>query len=104
MSNNQAIVFYCPSCGASIAMQGDQGICAFCGTAIERPKSAQPPPPARPSQPGSPVWAATSVTVQRANLAKPKRGSSCLGTLIMLVILVAVGLVVGISLFGNRLI
>jgi predicted RNA-binding Zn-ribbon protein involved in translation (DUF1610 family) len=38
MSNNQAVVFYCPSCGASIAMQGDQGICAFCGTAIERPK------------------------------------------------------------------
>lgn len=101
---NEAVVFYCPSCGASIAMQGDQGICAFCGTAIERPKSAQPPPPARPSQPGSPVWAASSVTIQRANLAKPKRGSSCLGTLIMLVILVAVGLVVGISLFGNRLI
>ncbi|MEO7912706.1 MAG: PQQ-binding-like beta-propeller repeat protein [Roseiflexaceae bacterium] len=100
---NEAVVFYCPSCGASIAMQGNQGICAFCGTAIERPKSAQPPAPARPSQPESSVWAASSVTIQRAERAKPKRGSSCLGTLIMLVILAAVGLVVGGSLIGGRL-
>jgi outer membrane protein assembly factor BamB len=99
---NEAVVFYCPSCGASIAMQGDQGICAFCGTAIERPKSAKPPP-ARPPQAEPPLWAASSVTVVRAEPAQTKRGSSCLGTLIMLVILVAVGLVVGISVFGGRL-
>jgi outer membrane protein assembly factor BamB len=35
--------------------------------------------------------------------AKPQRGSSCLGTLIMLVILAAVGLVIGVSLMGGRL-
>src|SRR5687768_14818939 len=69
---NEAVVFYCPSCGASIAMQGDQGICAFCGTAIERPKSAKPPP-ARPPQPEPPLWAASSVTVVRAEPAQTKR-------------------------------
>ena len=97
MSNNEAVVFYCPSCGASIAMHGDQGTCAFCGTAIERPKSARPP------QAHPPIWATPSVTVVRAERAKIKRGSSCLGTLIMLVILVAVGLVIGASLMGGRL-
>jgi outer membrane protein assembly factor BamB len=104
MSDNEATVFYCPSCGASIAMHGDQGTCAFCGTAIERPKSAKPPQPARPPQDQPPVWNGPSITVVRAERAKPKRASSCLGTLIMLVILVAVGLVVGASIFGNRLI
>ena len=104
MSNNEAVVFYCPSCGASIAMQGDQGICAFCGTAIERPKSARPAQPARPAQDQPPVWNGPSVTITRANLAKPKRGSSCLGTLIMLVILAAVGVAIGGSLLGGRLI
>src|SRR5829696_6659965 len=104
MSNNEAVVFYCPSCGASIAMQGDQGTCAFCGTAIERPKSARPPQPASLPQANQPTWAASSVTVVRAERAKPKRGSSCLGTLIMVVILAAVALVVGVSLMGGRLI
>src|SRR5438552_10063776 len=88
MSNNEAVVFYCPSCGASIAMHGDQGICAFCGTAIERPKSAQPPRPARPPQAEPPVWNGPSVTIARANLARPRRRGSCLGTLIMLVIVI----------------
>jgi outer membrane protein assembly factor BamB len=103
MSNNQAVVFYCPSCGASITMQGDQGTCAFCGTAIERPKSAKQSQPTPPPQPSTPAWVASSVTVVRANRAKPKRGSSCLGTLIMLVILAAVGVVIGVSLLGGRL-
>jgi len=103
MSNNEAVVFYCPSCGASIAMHGDQGICAFCGTAIERPKSARSPQPVRPPQDQPPVWNGRSVTITRANLAKPKRGSSCLGTLIMLMILAAVGLAVGAALTGGRL-
>ena len=103
MSNNEAVVFYCPSCGASIAMHGDQGTCAFCGTAIERPKPAQAPRPARPPQSEPPVWNRPSVTIARATLAKPRRGSSCLGTLIMLVVLVAVGLAIGGSLMGGRL-
>ena len=30
-------VFSCPRCSASIALQGDQGICSYCGTAVERP-------------------------------------------------------------------
>lgn len=39
MSNYTApTVFNCPSCGASVAMQGDQGLCAYCGTPIERPR------------------------------------------------------------------
>src|SRR5436305_12876105 len=85
MSNNEAVVFYCPSCGASIAMQGDQGICAFCGTAIERPKSAQAPRPARPPQAEPPVWSGPAITIARANLARPRRAGSCLGTLLILV-------------------
>jgi outer membrane protein assembly factor BamB len=103
MSNNEAVVYYCPSCGASIAMKGDQGTCAFCGTAIERPKSARTQPPARPPQDQPPVWNGPSVTVVRANLAKPRRGSSCLGTLIMVVLLAVVGVVIAVSLMGGRL-
>lgn len=39
MSNYTApTVFKCPSCGASVAMQGDRGLCAYCGTPIERPR------------------------------------------------------------------
>lgn len=39
MSNYTApTVYTCPSCSASIAMQGDHGLCAYCGTAIERPR------------------------------------------------------------------
>jgi len=103
MSNNEAVVFYCPSCGASIAMHGDQGICAFCGTAIERPKSAQPPRPARPPQSEPPVWTGASVTITRANLAKPRRGGSCLGTLIVLLIVIGAAFGIGAALMGERL-
>jgi len=39
MSNyNEPVVFNCPNCGSSIAMQGDAGTCAYCGTAVERPR------------------------------------------------------------------
>lgn len=103
-NSEEAVVFYCPSCGASIAMQGDQGICAFCGTAIERPKSSKPPQPARPPQAEPAVWSSSSVTIVRAERAKTKRGSSCLGTLIMLLILAAVALGIGVALTGGRLI
>ena len=38
MSNYTApTVFSCPRCSASIALQGDQGLCSYCGTAVERP-------------------------------------------------------------------
>ncbi|HEU5101973.1 MAG TPA: PQQ-binding-like beta-propeller repeat protein [Roseiflexaceae bacterium] len=105
MPNNQeAVAFYCPSCGASIAMQGDQGTCAFCGTAIERPKKAQSQRPASPPQPGPAAWSSSSVTVVHAGRATPKRGSSCLGTLIMLLILGVVGIAVGVGVTGGRLI
>ncbi len=103
MPNNQeAVAFYCPSCGASIAMQGDQGTCAFCGTAIERPKGAQAKRPNAPQQP--PVWSAASVTVARSARSAPKRGSSCLGTLIMVIALAVVGVAVAIGVSGGRLI
>lgn len=98
-NNQQAVAFYCPSCGASVAMQGDQGTCAFCGTAIERPKKTQPQRPA----PQPAAWSAASVTVVRADRAAPKRGSSCLGTLIMVVVLAAVGIAVAIGVGGGRL-
>ncbi|HNP71221.1 MAG TPA: PQQ-binding-like beta-propeller repeat protein [Kouleothrix sp.] len=40
MSNSaEPIVFSCPRCGAAIAMQGNQGTCAYCGTPVERPNS-----------------------------------------------------------------
>ena len=103
MSNNEAVVFYCPSCGASIAMQGNQGICAFCGTAIERPKSAQAPRPARPPQAEPPVWNGPSVTIARANLARPRRGGGCLGTLLILVIVAAIAIGIGAQVTGGRL-
>jgi outer membrane protein assembly factor BamB len=39
MSNyTDPVVFNCPNCGSSIAMQGDAGTCAYCGTAVERPR------------------------------------------------------------------
>ncbi len=39
MSNyDDPVVFNCPNCGSSIAMQGDAGTCAYCGTAVERPR------------------------------------------------------------------
>ena len=100
-NSEEAVVFYCPSCGASIAMHGDQGTCTFCGTAIERPKSASQPPPARPPQSQPATW--SSVTVVRAQRARPARGSSCLGTLILLLILGAAGIGAGIAITGGRL-
>ena len=85
-------------------MQGDQGTCAFCGTAIERPTKAQPQRPAGPPEPRPSLWSSSSVTIVRAERAAPKRGSSCLGTLIMLFILAAVGVAVGIAVTGGRVI
>lgn len=40
MSNDAfSTVFSCPRCSAAIAMQGERGICSYCGTPIERPGS-----------------------------------------------------------------
>jgi outer membrane protein assembly factor BamB len=39
---DQATVFYCPNCGSAVALEGARGSCAYCGTAIERPKQEQP--------------------------------------------------------------
>ncbi len=50
------------------------------------------------------MWNGPSVITARATLVKPRRGSSCLGTLIMLVILAGVGIGVGGALTGGRLI
>ena len=32
--------FYCPSCGASVEMDGDRGSCMYCGTVVERQASS----------------------------------------------------------------
>src|SRR5690348_16919746 len=102
MSNNEAVVFYCPSCGASIAMHGDQGTCAFCGTAIERPKSAEPLP-ARPPQDQPPVWNGPSITIARANISTRRRGGSCLGTLLVLLTVIGAAFGIGAGLMGKQL-
>ena len=104
MPNNQeAVVFYCPSCGASIAMHGDQGACAFCGTAIERPKPGRQPRPARSPQDDPTASLSPSITIQRAVAVKPARGGSCLAALIALLVLAATGLGVGMAVTGGQL-
>jgi outer membrane protein assembly factor BamB len=82
-------------------MHGDQGLCAFCGTAIERPKTAQSPHPARAPQAAPAVVAGP--TIPRAAFAKPKRGNSCLGALIMLITLAAIGCGVGQAVTAGQL-
>jgi outer membrane protein assembly factor BamB len=108
-TSEDAVVFYCPSCGASIAMQGDRGICAFCGTAIERPQAAASPAASVQRQAdrhpeGEPiVWPIQMTTITTAALARPRRRSSCLGALIWLIILGAIGFGVGQAVTGGQL-
>jgi outer membrane protein assembly factor BamB len=89
---------YCPSCGASIEMQGNQGSCIYCGTVVERQPSSgstnqrftvtqaklsTPPPPVY-----SPIGQPTSTGPNR----------SCLLGLAMSAIFIVVGVGIGLVL------
>ncbi|HEX5688752.1 MAG TPA: PQQ-binding-like beta-propeller repeat protein [Roseiflexaceae bacterium] len=85
---------YCPSCGASVEMEGDQGSCMYCGTVVERQASAG----------DRPRFAVTQVRLQTSAqstyvtpAAAPRRSGALVLGIVMSAIFVAVG--VGIGLF-----
>jgi outer membrane protein assembly factor BamB len=48
----------CPSCGAALKLEGDQGTCDYCGMVVERPyaqRRGPAQPVAQPSQPHAPA-------------------------------------------------
>lgn len=82
MPNEDVRAVHCPSCGASISMDGEKGICAYCGTVVERPPSA------------ASVWAKERVR-RPAAVAAPRRraGGAAHGVLVLLIVLASVALV-----------
>jgi outer membrane protein assembly factor BamB len=91
--STEAIVFYCPNCGSSVAMEGQSGICAYCGTAIERPKQAQPSSTA--------AWPPTLKPIQRAVRAgesMPRRGVRPFAVLVLITVAALGGFLVGRAL------
>lgn len=91
-----AVVFSCPNCGSSIAMEGERGICAFCGTAIERP--------ARARTGGRSGWPPTINPVPRAARAGARRGVPP-GVVLALVAFAALaGFLIGRALTSARVV
>jgi outer membrane protein assembly factor BamB len=92
---------YCPSCGASIEMDGEQGSCMYCGTVVERQSTADgqsrfavtqslqssPPPP---------------VTTYATPVAAPKRTNALTCGIVLAVLFVAGGIGVGLLISGLR--
>ncbi len=77
---------YCPSCGASIEMDGDRGTCTYCGTTVERPHAAgrRPVPP----------------VVMRSSVTSPR--GSCIGTLIAVFVVAIVAAVAVLVFLSGR--
>lgn len=102
MPNSQGVSpVYCPSCGASITMDGAKGSCTYCGTVVERPAQAAPPQP--------PVMQQVSWTMQSlpTNVGQPvviRRRSSCSGVIFTLVLIVVIGVFIGQTASRGRLI
>jgi outer membrane protein assembly factor BamB len=94
---------YCPSCGASIEMQGNQGSCIYCGTVVERQASSAAssnqrftvtqaklvPPPASQPQPTSPYSPIDPASDGR-------RRASCMLGLVMSIVFIVVGVAIGL--------
>lgn len=92
MSNDtDPLVFNCPNCGSSIAMQGDSGTCAYCGTAVERPRST-----ARQSSTAS--WSVTQTSYPTAAYYGSRRRGVHPVLVLLLVLIAAAG-----GFFGGRI-
>lgn len=93
MSNyNEPVVFNCPNCGSSISMQGDAGTCAYCGTAVERPRTA-----GRVSS-GTTSWSVAPTSYPTGTPYRPRRGVHPLLTLLLMVVTGVSGFVFGLAL------
>jgi outer membrane protein assembly factor BamB len=88
--NNQATVFYCPNCGSSVAMEGERGTCAYCGTAIERPRDARPA-----STPDWPPTLHATPRAVRADMSPARRGMRSAGVLVLVLLAALAGFAAG---------
>src|SRR5688572_32887064 len=87
----------CPSCGAPVELAGAVGTCEYCGARLER---AIPKPEEKPAEKKVEVQVVQWPAVQSTPVViQPSGGSSCLGLLIVPVILLFVGGIVAASLW-----
>src|SRR5215211_9036206 len=97
MSNyNEPVVFNCPNCGSSIAMQGDAGTCAYCGTAVERPRKTTRVSSGTTSWSVAPTTYPTGVTY-----GSRRRGVHPMLTLFLMLIAAVGGFIAGRALPGG---
>jgi outer membrane protein assembly factor BamB len=93
MSNyNEPVVFNCPNCGSSISMQGDAGTCAYCGTAVERPRKT-----GRVAS-GATSWSVAPTTYPTGTPYRPRRGVHPLLTLLLMFVTGVSGFIFGRAL------
>ena len=88
--SNQPVVFSCPNCGSSVALEGQRGLCAYCGTAIERPS--------RIRRPGTHAWPPTLNAVPRAVRADgggSRRGVRLFAVLVLILLALGAGFAAG---------
>jgi outer membrane protein assembly factor BamB len=88
--SESAIVFYCPNCGSSVAIEGERGICAYCGTAIERPRKDKPA--------STPEWPPTIKPIPRAvraDVPSSRRGPRPAAVLVLLIVVGLAGFLAG---------
>jgi outer membrane protein assembly factor BamB len=87
----------CPSCGAPVELAGTVGTCEYCGARLER---AVPKPEEKPAEKKVEVQVVQWPAIQATPVVvQPSGGSSCLGLLIVPIILLFVGGIVAASLW-----
>jgi outer membrane protein assembly factor BamB len=82
---------YCPSCGASIQMDGAKGTCMYCGTAVERSRPAAGASDARRGYLPRPSYPAYRPS------AAPRRGIAGMFLLLSLVLLIGFAILIGVT-------
>lgn len=89
----------CPNCGAPLHMSGERITCTYCGSVIERPRTASPKEPVPPKIPSQPqVVVIQSEYSTTAPVQRKSGGCSCLWTLLTL--LVVLGGAAGFAWFS----
>jgi outer membrane protein assembly factor BamB len=95
---------YCPSCGASVEMQGNQGSCIYCGAVVERQASsgttANPRFTVTQTQLGAPPPSSYSTFNQPT---PARRSPGCMLGLAMSVMFTVIGIVIGLLIAGQSL-
>jgi outer membrane protein assembly factor BamB len=87
----------CPSCGAPVELAGAVGTCEYCGARLER---AMPAPEEKSAEKKVEVQVVQWPSVQATPVViQPSGGSSCLGLLIVPIILLFIGGIVAASLW-----